>query len=456
MAAVMPGGAAGAKAQAARRRRLKESYGLIATHELDVDHRSHMAKNHFQNGPDAWDYLVSIMREPVSRLQLREHDRRWDAIDILTDVGVSANTIVLLVTRIKAINAKRPAANRKDQTDCTEKLLECIFNCSKHFSETATIEYNAAAGSRKFELVAPHPLAGQRDFARCTSHYHLLWKAAVDAKLPGFHSRAAAPRQAQNMRQTLESGLSSFEDHRSPSERAHSAQQQFAGSTDFAVPRNGSPTPSLALLASAGHDVADRHGTITTTDFGLLTPDERAAAADEDGIEGEFECIYIFDADDTASVEIICDCCGGLGHIKRVCPSNRNRTRSIAYIIAALQKRQAQKEGRGPPRRPPARGQRAPFRQQPRRYSAARRSDGSRFTPRRDRGMSAEEGEDDNAFSAEHEFDGANGASSQSASSQNLARRAAAAAAAAAPSAVTLLPSLPLRSWRRDYRSSSP
>ena len=83
-----------------------------------------MAQNHFQNGPDAWDYLIAIMREPTTALQLREHDKRWDAIDIITDVGVGPNSIVLIVTRIKAINAKRPVANRKDQTACTEKLLE--------------------------------------------------------------------------------------------------------------------------------------------------------------------------------------------------------------------------------------------------------------------------------------------------------------------------------------------
>ena len=159
----LPGGAAGAKAAACRRKRLKESYSLVTVHELDVDHRSHMAQNHFQNGPDAWDYLIAIMRTPVSRMQLREHDKIWDAIDILTDVGVNPNSIILIVTRIKAVNAKRPLANRKDLTEQTEKLLECIFSCSKHFSEGATIEYNAAVGARQFE----HTVGGVvvRDFA---------------------------------------------------------------------------------------------------------------------------------------------------------------------------------------------------------------------------------------------------------------------------------------------------
>ena len=77
----MPGGAVGAKAQAARRRRLKDAYALLYTHELDADHRSHLAQNHFQDGPAAWAYLTAAMRTPVSRMQLRELDRKWDALD---------------------------------------------------------------------------------------------------------------------------------------------------------------------------------------------------------------------------------------------------------------------------------------------------------------------------------------------------------------------------------------
>ena len=60
---------------------------------------------------------------------------------------------------------------------------------------------------------------------------------------PGFHTRAAAPRQSGNVRQTLESGLSAFE---SGKEGAHSLQH--AGSTEFHVPRAGSPTPSLMFI----------------------------------------------------------------------------------------------------------------------------------------------------------------------------------------------------------------
>eukprot|EP00966_Prymnesium_polylepis_P010109 233501-Prymnesium_polylepis.1 len=64
---------------------------------------------------------------------------------------------------------------------------------------------------------------------------------------------------------------------------------------------------------------------MTTTDWTLLSAEEAACAACDGGVEGEFEVVYIFDADDTASIEVICDNCFGFGHLRRACPSNRNR-----------------------------------------------------------------------------------------------------------------------------------
>ena len=261
--AIVANNADGRKALAAYRKRQNDAYSLIAVHELDKDHRTHMAQNHFQNGPDAWDYLTALMREPVTLMQLREHDKHWNALDILSDVGVNPNTVVLMVSKIKAANAKRPINQRKDQTACTERLLELIFSSSKHFSESATIEYNAAAAARKFQIIAG-PAAGQRDFAACTIHYHTLWKGAFDGKLSGFHHRAPAARPAQNTRTTLEAGLSMLEYRttvRGDDERAF-----LAGGADFHIPRAGSPSRSLSFIAAAGDDLATRHGTTTTTD----------------------------------------------------------------------------------------------------------------------------------------------------------------------------------------------
>ena len=88
---------------------------MLYKHELDVDHRTHIYQNHFQDGDGAFQYLIGTMRTPIDRLQLRELDDKWAKVDILQDVGVQENTILLITTKIKAKNAKRPLANRKTQ-----------------------------------------------------------------------------------------------------------------------------------------------------------------------------------------------------------------------------------------------------------------------------------------------------------------------------------------------------
>ena len=93
------GGAANAKALTARRKRLKELYALLYKHELDADHRTHIYQNHFQDGDGAFQYLITVMRTPIDRLQLRELDDKWAKVDILQDVGVQENTILLITTR---------------------------------------------------------------------------------------------------------------------------------------------------------------------------------------------------------------------------------------------------------------------------------------------------------------------------------------------------------------------
>ena len=389
----IPGGAAAAKAQIARRRRLKESYGLLVRHELDEEHRAEMKANHFQDGPAAFAYMMGQCRLPVDRLQLRKLDKDWDELDLLQDVGINENSILMMAKHIKAINAKRPAGNRKDQTACGDRMLELIFSCSKHFSQAATVEYNAQPADWEFAMPAGGPAAGQRDFNGLTQHFHMLWRQAVLSNLPGFHKRAPAAKPAKPVRTTLEAGLQAVE---GGEERACVGQDfaSEAGTNNTYVPRSVSPTQTLHLLADAGDDIAGRHGTMTTSDFGLLTLDECDSCD---------EVAYVFDDRDTASVELSCHNCGGLGHIARVCPSPRKQ-RTIGFIISTLQARQ-QKLSNTPMRRPPGRGQQPPFRSQPRRYQPARRSDGSRVSNQRPRASYSRRSSAHSAEEGESEFD---------------------------------------------------
>jgi hypothetical protein len=415
----LPGGAAGQKAGALRRRRLKDSYSLLVVHELDEDYKIHLKQNFFQDGPGAFAYMQGECQQPADRLKLRSLNKDWDALDMLTDVGVSPNSVSESAKKIKAVNSKRPVASRKDQTECAERLLEMIFQCSKHFSTLALTEYNAPPANWQF-TIAGGPAVGQRDFTALTAHFHALWKAAVDSKLPGFHARPPAAKPATPMRTTLEAGLLAHDGAGSDAERAYQAShgdfRAEAGSTDYFVPRSISPSRTLALLAVAGDDLSSRHGTVTTTDFGLLTEEECAACV------AEGETIYVFDADNTGSVEISCNNCGGLAHIARVCPSIK-RNRTLGYVIATLQSK-LEKVGKDPPRRPPGRGQRPPFHTQPRRFQPARRSDGQRFSsqkpPRRRMFAAEEEGDDDDGDYSSASRAGSSSGSSSTARSEVL------------------------------------
>ena len=409
----LPVGAGAAKAAIALRQRQKNSFGLLTVHVTDAAHVTHMKNAHFQLGRDAFAYLRASCQMPVDALKLRQMNKEWDDISIMHDIGINPNSIKLLCKHIRYLDGKRPAGQRKSEDAKVERMLECIFETSKHFSEGATIEYNAAAGVRQFEFAAG-PLAGQRDFASAEAHYHALWSQAVKNKLPGFHERAPQVRPSAPTRNTLEQGSMG---HDAPGqvgrESPHSPHEfaRLGDGNDTFVPRSGSPSRSLALLADAGDELADRRGTVTTTDFTLLSAEEIALAAQCEGCDNSFEVAYLFDGDDTASVEIICDCCKGLGHVKRVCPSNRSKFRSFEYAIAALRQRQLRAEQRGPMRRPPGRGQRPPFRSMPRRF--APRS--TNFQPGRQRprpALSARSADEGGSLSAPddlyHDADDAN------------------------------------------------
>ena len=97
-----------------------------------------------------------------------------------------------------------------------------------------------------------------------------------------------------------------------------------------------SPAHSIREIANTGLEIAQHRDTVTTTDWSCLDSESLCMLAEDGEIDGEAELGLIFDADDVASVEIICDCCRGLGHVKSKRASNRNCYRSIGYVIGVL------------------------------------------------------------------------------------------------------------------------
>ena len=55
------------KAQAARRKRQKDSYGLLTTHLLHKEHLQHITSNFFQNGRDTSTYSCTTMLNALTQ-----------------------------------------------------------------------------------------------------------------------------------------------------------------------------------------------------------------------------------------------------------------------------------------------------------------------------------------------------------------------------------------------------
>ena len=173
------GAAAQAKAIAARRKRLKVLYQKEYKHITDPSVKTHLYNNHFNDGPACHVYIMAISQKPIGRLELRILDKKFDGVTIRDDIGVKEGTIKHLVRFLQAMNARRPLADRKTQDQLCERVLECIGEASRKFSEGVYAEMEAAVGSRKFEFVLPHPNQPDRDLLGIMNYYDKQWDFAI-------------------------------------------------------------------------------------------------------------------------------------------------------------------------------------------------------------------------------------------------------------------------------------
>jgi hypothetical protein len=294
--------------------RSKNTYGIIVKHINDSDHVKILATNFFGSGQDAFKYLNTVYDTPVRRQDLRELDRKWIDTNIVSGVGIGEDSVMNFAKLLTRMNGERPVAYRHNNDELTEKLLECIADSLRHFHELAMTEYNTLPGTKKFEVPAGQPNAGSRDFLSCVEHYQRLWRSTV-------RSRVLTPMLPQR-RNTPPSEC--FEDLTHPPvsstltwQRIMEARMspQFAAA---APPHHHVRCTSSDKVRQAGLRL--ERGASTTTNFEELNADEVAMAVTGGKADG-FDVEICHDADSRRSIDVICDCCRGIGHLRRQCPS---------------------------------------------------------------------------------------------------------------------------------------
>ena len=112
--------------------RFRNSYGIIVKHVSDSDLIKILATNFFGNGQKAFNYLSGLYDTPVRRQDLRVLDRKWSDVSIINDVGISEDSVMNFTKLLTRLHGERPAANRHNDDELTEKLLECIADASRH------------------------------------------------------------------------------------------------------------------------------------------------------------------------------------------------------------------------------------------------------------------------------------------------------------------------------------
>ena len=374
-----PAGVGAVAGRQARKARLKESFSFLIMHLSDpstLDLIGDPLSPFFQNGPDTYDWIMQQVIKPPTTGDLQDMTIAFWQIEIISDVGISVNTITDSVKLLRVVNADFPIARRFNDDQISEKLLSMIEHGSKMFALEAKKELDSIEGApgtpgvRQFQLAVP--AAGgprPRDLNGIIVFWQGQWEAAVKSNaLPTAGATGQAGKARR--RHTLSAHVAR--------EQAFSVDTEERGAPVAPPPlvRGGSPSRTLVELTDAGFSLT--RGTVTTSDWRLAGHAELARSSVEGDGGDEFSVEFCFDADDQMSIELLCHNCGGAGHPARLCPSPK-KLRTSQFMIALHTSAAKRKEENGLTkygaavggRRPPPRGQRTPFKPMPKRFSAS-------------------------------------------------------------------------------------
>ena len=143
--------------------------------------------NHFQNGPDAYDLIMSQVVVAPTTDDVQSMRIEFWLTEIVCDVGVSANTVKDALKLLRFLNADFPLADRFTDDQICEKLLKMISVASSLLGGEAKKELDAVEGVpglprvREFQLPAVGGAPRARDLNGVVVYFHAQWEAAVKA-----------------------------------------------------------------------------------------------------------------------------------------------------------------------------------------------------------------------------------------------------------------------------------
>ena len=189
----IPGGAGAPAANRAYLKRKKESYTYLLQHVTCASTKILMADPpYFQYGAAVFDYVCGQIVVAYDTSDIEELNLRWQLLEIITDIGVSENTVKEVLVRLRVENVDRPVANRYSDDEIAVKLLTMIVHGSTTFAVAANKEVNAAEGVpgqpgvREYQLAVPAlpgpggaALPRPRDLNGIVNYYHSQWRDAV-------------------------------------------------------------------------------------------------------------------------------------------------------------------------------------------------------------------------------------------------------------------------------------
>ena len=138
------------KAVNARRARVKKAATYINAHVSDAITNDRIGDDTgplFQDGPEIFDSIMAQVIVPLQESEIEDLRVAWHLLQMISDVGIDANSIKSAYKLLMHKNSEFPAGQRFTADQIAVKLLTMIKNSSTLFSSMAQIEIDSVDGA---------------------------------------------------------------------------------------------------------------------------------------------------------------------------------------------------------------------------------------------------------------------------------------------------------------------